>query len=143
MQTGDVAVHSVFDGVISLPPGLLYPEVPVSVWQGVPGALDGEGMLPVPFASKLGATDLFDASDTDGVARVRELTSGRGVEFSVEATGVPAVMTQAVAGLAPLGHVAILGVAPGAEVRTDAFALLEGRSITGPATRSVHLHSAR
>jgi hypothetical protein len=38
MQTGDVAVHSVFDGVIPLPPGLLYPEVPVSVWQGVPGA---------------------------------------------------------------------------------------------------------
>jgi hypothetical protein len=44
MQTGDVAVHSVFDGVIPLPPGLLYPEVPVSVWQGVSGALDGEGM---------------------------------------------------------------------------------------------------
>jgi aryl-alcohol dehydrogenase len=29
------------------------------------------------------------------------------------------------------GHAAILGVAPGAEMRTDAFALLEGRSVTG------------
>jgi aryl-alcohol dehydrogenase len=82
-------------------------------------------------ASKLGATDFFDASDTDGVTRVRELTSGRGADFSVESTGVPAVMTQAVAALAPLGHAAILGVAPGAQVRADAFALLEGRSVTG------------
>lgn len=82
-------------------------------------------------ASKLGATDVFDASDTDSVAQVRELTSARGVEFSVESTGVPAVMAQAVAALAPLGRAAILGVAPGAEVRTDAFALLEGRSVAG------------
>lgn len=82
-------------------------------------------------ASELGATDVFDASDTDGVGQVRELTDGRGVEFSVESTGVPAVMAQAVAALAPLGHAAILGVAPGDEVRADAFALLEGRSVTG------------
>jgi aryl-alcohol dehydrogenase len=82
-------------------------------------------------AAKLGATDVFDASDTDSVAQVRELTDGRGVEFSVESTGVPAVMAQAVSALATLGRAAILGVAPGSEVRADAFALLEGRSVTG------------
>ncbi|MFD8919033.1 NAD(P)-dependent alcohol dehydrogenase [Streptomyces sp. NPDC059569] len=94
-------------------------------------------------AAHLGATDVFDAADGtdaegngategDGAARVRELTGGRGVDFSVESTGVPEVMTQAVAALAPLGSAAILGVAPdGADVRTNAFALLEGRTVTG------------
>jgi aryl-alcohol dehydrogenase len=82
-------------------------------------------------ASRLGATDVCDAASTDAVELIRELTGGRGVEFSVESSGVPAVMSQAVAALAPLGRAAILGVAPGAELRTDAFTLLEGRSITG------------
>jgi aryl-alcohol dehydrogenase len=80
----------------------------------------------------LGATDVFDAADGAGAESVRELTGGLGVDFSVECTGVPEVMTQAVAALAPLGSAAILGVAPdGAELRTNAFALLEGRTVTG------------
>ena len=28
------------DGVIPVPPGLLYPDVPMSVWEGLPGVLD-------------------------------------------------------------------------------------------------------
>ncbi|MFD7288446.1 MBL fold metallo-hydrolase [Streptomyces sp. NPDC059863] len=48
-----MAVHSVFDGVIPLPPGLLYPDVAESVWRDLPGALDGAGMLPVPFGGFL------------------------------------------------------------------------------------------
>ncbi|MFC8826029.1 NAD(P)-dependent alcohol dehydrogenase [Streptomyces sp. NPDC057137] len=89
-------------------------------------------------AVQLGATDVFDTTDgTDttggtGAAWIRELTGGRGVDFSVESTGVPEVMSQAVAALAPLGSAAILGVAPaGADLRTNAFALLEGRTVTG------------
>jgi aryl-alcohol dehydrogenase len=82
-------------------------------------------------AAALGATDVFDAADGTGVERVRELTGGQGVDFSVESTGVPEVMSQAVAALAPLGSAAILGVAPEADLRTNAFALLEGRSVTG------------
>jgi aryl-alcohol dehydrogenase len=83
-------------------------------------------------AVHLGATDVFDAADGAGAESVRELTGGLGVDFSVECTGVPEVMTQAVAALAPLGSAAILGVAPdGAELRTNAFALLEGRTVTG------------
>jgi hypothetical protein len=57
MRIGDVAVHSVFDGLMPLPPSLLYPDVPVSVWQELPGALDEDGMLPVPFGGFL-ADDL-------------------------------------------------------------------------------------
>jgi aryl-alcohol dehydrogenase len=85
-------------------------------------------------AAHLGATDVIDASDTSGgtvTERVRELTGGQGVEFSVESTGVPAVMSEAVAALAPLGSAAILGVAPEADLRTNSFALLEGRTVTG------------
>jgi aryl-alcohol dehydrogenase len=79
-------------------------------------------------ALRLGATDVLDRADAD---LIRELTSGTGVEFSVECTGVPEVMSTAVAALAPLGSAAILGVAPDADLRTNAFALLEGRTVTG------------
>jgi aryl-alcohol dehydrogenase len=79
-------------------------------------------------ALRLGATDVLDRADAD---LIRELTSGTGVESSVECTGVPEVMSAAVAALAPLGSAAILGVAPGADLRTNAFALLEGRTVTG------------
>jgi aryl-alcohol dehydrogenase len=82
-------------------------------------------------ASRLGATDVFDAADGSAAEHVRELTGGRGVEYSVESTGVPEVMSQAAVALAPLGTAAILGVAPGADLKTSAFALLEGRTITG------------
>ena len=83
-------------------------------------------------AVHLGATDVFDASDGAGAEQVRELTGGMGVDFSVESSGVPDVMTQAVESLAPLGSAVILGIPPnGAELRTNAFALLEGRTVTG------------
>ena len=83
-------------------------------------------------ALRLGATDVFDASDGAGAEQVRELTGGTGVDFSVESSGVPDVMTQAVESLAPLGSAVILGIPPnGAELRTNAFALLEGRTVTG------------
>jgi aryl-alcohol dehydrogenase len=79
-------------------------------------------------AVRLGATDVLDGS---GPGPIRELTGGAGVEFSVECTGVPEVMSDAVAALAPLGSAAILGVAPDLDLRTNAFALLEGRTVTG------------
>ncbi|MGW1798236.1 NAD(P)-dependent alcohol dehydrogenase [Streptomyces sp. NPDC001984] len=82
-------------------------------------------------AAHLGATDVVDATEGLAVERVRELTGGPGVDFSVESTGAPDVMSQAVAALAPLGSAAILGVAPDADLRTSAFALLEGRTVTG------------
>jgi aryl-alcohol dehydrogenase len=82
-------------------------------------------------AAHLGATDVIDATDGLAVEGVREITGGAGVEFSVESTGVPEVMSQAVAALAPLGSAAILGVAPDADLRTSAFALLEGRTVSG------------
>jgi aryl-alcohol dehydrogenase len=83
-------------------------------------------------AARLGATDVFDATTAAGAETVKELTGGRGVDFSVEASGLPEVMAQAVSALAPLGRAVILGVAPReADLRTNASALLEGRTVTG------------
>jgi aryl-alcohol dehydrogenase len=83
-------------------------------------------------AARLGATDLLDGKAISAAAAIRELTGDAGVDFSVESTGIPQVMADAVAALAPLGSAAILGIAPaGAQLSTDAFALLEGRTVTG------------
>ncbi|MEV6559526.1 NAD(P)-dependent alcohol dehydrogenase [Nocardia sp. NPDC051756] len=83
-------------------------------------------------ASELGATHLVDATEVDPAEAVRELTGGRGVDYSVESTGVLAVMNTAIAALAPLGAAAILGVtAPEAALQANVFELLKGRTVTG------------
>jgi hypothetical protein len=40
MRTGDVTVHPLADGVQPMPPSVLYPDVPMAVWQGLDGAVD-------------------------------------------------------------------------------------------------------
>jgi S-(hydroxymethyl)mycothiol dehydrogenase len=64
------------------------------------------------WAERFGATDTVDASTDDAVAAVRELTQGDGVDFAFEATGVPAVVSQAVAMLAYAGVAVAIGVPP-------------------------------
>jgi glyoxylase-like metal-dependent hydrolase (beta-lactamase superfamily II) len=56
MQVGDVTVEPLADGVMPVPASLLYPDVPVSVWQSLPGAIDEDGMLQISFGGFL-ATD--------------------------------------------------------------------------------------
>jgi S-(hydroxymethyl)mycothiol dehydrogenase len=64
------------------------------------------------WAERFGATDVIDASTTDAVAAVRGLTHGDGVDFAFEATGVPAVVAQAVAMLDYAGVAVAIGVPP-------------------------------
>lgn len=64
------------------------------------------------WAERFGATDTVDASATDAVAAVRELTQGAGVDFAFEATGVPTVVSQAVAMLDYAGVAVAIGVPP-------------------------------
>ncbi|MGH2681455.1 MAG: alcohol dehydrogenase catalytic domain-containing protein [Actinomycetota bacterium] len=64
------------------------------------------------WATRFGATDTVDASRVDAVAAVRELTQGSGVDFAFEATGVPAVVSQAVAMLDYAGVAVAVGVPP-------------------------------
>ena len=63
-------------------------------------------------AAELGATHLVSPLDTDPVEAIRDATGGRGVEFALETTGVPEVLTQAVRSLDSLGTCAYVGTAP-------------------------------
>jgi S-(hydroxymethyl)mycothiol dehydrogenase len=63
-------------------------------------------------ARTFGATDVVDASAGDPVAAVRRLTGGVGVDVAFEATGVPAVVGQAVGMLARAGTAVAIGVPP-------------------------------
>jgi aryl-alcohol dehydrogenase len=88
-----------------------------------------EGRLAL--AKELGATHVIDARTADAVAAVRA-ASGGGVDYAVEATGIPAVMTQAFDALNGTGTVVVLGVAPaGATVSVDASSLLGGKTLRG------------
>ncbi len=69
MRIGDVTVHSLLDGVIPVPPAVLYPDVPQSSWQQIPAALNPDGMLDLSFGS-------FLASDSHGNRVLFDLGGG-------------------------------------------------------------------
>jgi S-(hydroxymethyl)mycothiol dehydrogenase len=71
-------------------------------------------------ARALGATDVLDATATDPVAAVRELTGGRGVEFAFSAIGAASGLAQAVRMCAYAGTATLVGLPfPGAKLDVD------------------------
>jgi threonine dehydrogenase-like Zn-dependent dehydrogenase len=62
-------------------------------------------------ARKFGATDIVEERGDDGVARIKELTSGLGAHSVIEAVGTQESMTQAIHSTRPGGHVGYVGVA--------------------------------
>jgi aryl-alcohol dehydrogenase len=83
-------------------------------------------------ATEFGATDTIDATVTDPVDALRELTGGEGVDFTLECTGNVAVLRQAVDALAMPGVCAVIGGAPaGAEFSLDHLTVLWGRTVRG------------
>lgn len=82
-------------------------------------------------AKELGATDIVRANDGDPAEAIRELT-GDGVQYSLECTGIPDVVTQAVDSLRLTGVCGVIGVAPlGTRVSLDMNGLLFGRTVRG------------
>lgn len=80
-------------------------------------------------AMELGATHVLNGRECNAVEEIAAIQAG-GVDYTIEATGIPAVMTQAVNALSGMGTAVLLGVAPaGAQVTFDAAALLGGRTI--------------
>jgi aryl-alcohol dehydrogenase len=67
-------------------------------------------------AAEFGATHLVSPLDLDPVEAIREATAGRGVDFAIETTGVPEVLTQAVRSLDSLGTCAYVGTAAPGEL---------------------------
>jgi succinate semialdehyde reductase (NADPH) len=64
-------------------------------------------------ATRLGATDVVNSTTTDAVARVRELTGGRGVDVAFEVLGIPQTFTQAFEMIRDGGRMVAVGIAPG------------------------------
>jgi len=70
-------------------------------------------------ALELGATHVVNGSEGDPVARIVEIT-GKGADFSLECSGIPAVLRQALDCLAFFGTCGIVGATPlGSEVSVD------------------------
>jgi aryl-alcohol dehydrogenase len=84
-------------------------------------------------AERLGATHVINGREQDAVAALREITSGRGVDRTLEATGVVSVLEQAIDVLAPLGVCGIVGApAPDANVSMNVLtAIVKGSSVVG------------
>jgi len=80
-------------------------------------------------ALEFGATDIIEERGDDGVAQVKELTSGVGAHSVIEAVGTQEAMMQAIHSARPGGHVGFVGVSHDVTIPGD---LLFG---TG-----VHLH---
>lgn len=60
-------------------------------------------------ALELGATHVINGREADAVARIKEIT-GAGVDYVVEATGVPQVVAQSIRAARGRGQVALLGM---------------------------------
>jgi NADPH:quinone reductase-like Zn-dependent oxidoreductase len=84
-------------------------------------------------ARDFGADAVIDHHGEDVVARVRELTGGRGVDYAFEVIGLPKTMRQAYDCLAKRGLAVIVGVSPfTAEVSVPVMSLVfEERMLTG------------
>ncbi len=93
-------------------------------------------MVPdkLEWARALGATDVVDASASDPVAAVRELTGGRGVDVAIEAVGRADCVSQAVEMLAFAGHRRRRRRPPGAE---------RGRAGVGRSPRAAYPNKVR
>jgi aryl-alcohol dehydrogenase len=84
-------------------------------------------------ARELGATHAFDARDPELVDKVKALTGGRGMDFSLDATGTDKAMPAAMAVLAQRGTCGFVGGAPpGTRFQLDASWLMAGgRAVRG------------
>ena len=82
-------------------------------------------------ARRLGATDTVDASRTDPVAAIRDLTRG-GADHAFEAVGNVAVIRQALEALGPGGTLTIVGVPKlGSKLDFVVHALYQNKAILG------------
>ena len=71
-------------------------------------------------ARELGVTDVIDARTDDPVRAIFDLTGGAGAEYTLETSGLPRVLRQAVDGLAVGGYCGVVGAPPfGSEVSLD------------------------
>ncbi|HEY0939869.1 MAG TPA: NAD(P)-dependent alcohol dehydrogenase [Steroidobacter sp.] len=82
-------------------------------------------------AQELGATHVIDPSRDNVIEAIRNIT-GTGVNYSLECTGLPAVVRQAVDSLTLTGMCGLIGVSRlGTEITLDMNGILFGRGVRG------------
>lgn len=83
-------------------------------------------------AAEVGATHTINGKETDAVARIMEIT-GKGADFSLEASGVGFVLRQAIDCLGIFGTCGIVGAPPlGSEVSVDVMGvMIPGKRVMG------------
>jgi aryl-alcohol dehydrogenase len=84
-------------------------------------------------AEELGATVVIDGRAVNAVEAIKEATGGVGVDFSIDSTGSPQVLAQAVYCTGPGGSCGLIGAPPaGTEVSLEMNQLLgPGRMLHG------------
>lgn len=83
-------------------------------------------------ALELGATHVIDPTAGNPVEKIQQLTGGSGVLYSLECTGLPAVVRQAVESLTLTGICGVMGVSRlGTEMKLDMNSILFGRTVRG------------
>jgi aryl-alcohol dehydrogenase len=84
-------------------------------------------------ARELGATHIVNSRETDPVVAVREITGGDGAHYTLESSGRPAVLRQAIDALAACGICGIVGApALGTEASFDVNGVMTaGKRIIG------------
>jgi len=82
-------------------------------------------------AEDLGATHIINSSQVNPVEEIQKIT-GTGAQYSLECTGIPDVLSQALDSLTFGGACGLIGVAPfGSRVSLDCQNILNGRTICG------------
>jgi aryl-alcohol dehydrogenase len=82
-------------------------------------------------ALELGATHAIDPKSEDPVQRIQAITKS-GANYSLECTGLPAVVRQAVEALTLTGMCGLMGVSRlGTEIKLDMNSILFGRGVRG------------
>jgi aryl-alcohol dehydrogenase len=82
-------------------------------------------------AKKFGVTHTINSGKVDPVPEIMQIT-GRGLDYALDCTGVPAVLRKAFDSLAVGGVCGLIGAAPaGAEASLDMHTILNGRTLMG------------
>jgi threonine dehydrogenase-like Zn-dependent dehydrogenase len=84
-------------------------------------------------AREFGATDIVTERGDEGVARIKDLTSGLGAHSTIEAVGTQEAMMQAIRSTRPGGHVGFVGVSHGVALPGLELFFAEVHLLGGPA----------
>ncbi len=83
-------------------------------------------------AKEMGATHTINALKEDPVKAILSLTGGKGVDYSIEASGAKQAMEAAFLSIASTGTTVIAGnLERGEKIATDSFDLIKGKRIIG------------